>query len=223
MSYQPVWDGRSGYGGKRRPLALFLRVFLILMAVGVLFYAALAVNMCLHAKDRLVGEPQVMVVFGCQVKPDGPSVLLRDRLGKALSYLEDHPDMTVVVSGGQGKDEPTTEAAAMADYLREHDFEGELLLEETSHNTWQNVRYSLELLTEKGYDITDDVMLVSNGYHLARVEMLWDRARTGLLRDETYNDQYISTLAAPMSHKPSAVYMFFREPIAMVKSFVFDR
>lgn len=103
----------------------------------------------------------------------------------------------------------------MADYLRSHDFEGELLLEETSHNTWQNVSYTLDLLSEKGYDVTGDVMLVSNGFHLARAEMLWDRA--GGSADG------ISALAAPMSHKPSAVYMFFREPIAMVKSFVFDR
>lgn len=207
--------GYRPYGGKKSPIQVLLWAFLVLVAVGVVLYAALVVNMCLHARDREVGQPQVMVVLGCQVKPDGPSVLLRDRLDTALDYLEDHPDMTVVVSGGQGKDEPTTEAQAMADYLREHDFEGELLLEETSHNTWQNVSYTLDLLSEKGYDVTGDVMLVSNGFHLARAEMLWDRA--GGSADG------ISALAAPMSHKPSAVYMFFREPIAMVKSFVLDR
>ena len=53
--------------------------------------------------------------------------------------------------------------------------------------------------------------------------MLWDRARIARLSDEVYNDQYISTLAAPVSHKPSAVQMFFREPLALVKSFIFDR
>ena len=69
------------------------------------------------AYDHIQGEPEVMVILGCQVRQDGPSVLLRDRLDEALDYLEDHPDMTVVVSGGQGPDEPTSEAQAMADYL----------------------------------------------------------------------------------------------------------
>ena len=45
--------------------------------------------------------------------------------------------------------------------------------------------------------------------------MLWDRAWTGTCT--------ISTLAAPVSHIPSAIQMFFREPLALVKSFVFDR
>ena len=66
------------------------------------------------------------------------------------------------------------------------------------------------------------MLLVSSGFHLARIEMLWDRVRAGILRDEEYNDQYISTLAAPVSHAPSRVQMFFREPLALVKSFLFD-
>ena len=33
----------------------------------------------------------------------------------------------------------------------------------------------------------------------------------------------LSTLAAPCSHLPSRVQMFFREPFALAKSFFFDR
>lgn len=165
-----------------------------------------------------------MVVFGCQVKPDGPSVLLRDRLDTALAYLEDHSDMTVVVTGGKGDDEHMSEAQCMYNYLTEHGVDGEnIYMEDQSRNTWQNANYTLDLLAQNGYDITDDVILVSSGFHLARIEMLWDRARGARLPNETYSDQYISTLDAPVSHFPSAVQMFFREPLALVKSFVFDR
>ena len=75
----------------------------------------------------------------------------------------------------------------------------------------------------EGWELTEDVVLVSSGFHLSRIEMLWDRARMERLRGETYNDQYISKLAAPVTDKPTAVRMFFREPLALVKSFVFDR
>lgn len=222
MSYQPTWNGRSGYGGKRKHL--LRKILLTLLGVGMIFFGALEIVIALHDGTNVVGDPQVMVIFGCQVKPDGPSILLRDRLDTALEYLEDHPDMTVVVTGGKGDDEHMSEAQCMYNYLAEHGVNGEnIYMEDQSRNTWQNANYTLDLLEQNGYDITDDVILVSSGFHLARIEMLWDRARAARLPNETYNDQYVSTLDAPVSHVPSAVQMFFREPLALVKSFVFDR
>ena len=112
----------------------------------------------------------------------------------------------------------------MYDYLTAHGVDGaQIYMEDKSRNTWQNVNYTFALMEKEGWDLTDDVLLVSSGFHLSRIEMLWDRARAGLLWDEVYNDQYVSTLAAPVSHAPSAVHMFFREPLALVKSFLFDR
>ena len=104
--------------------------------------------------------------------------------------------MVVVVSGAQGPDEPSTEARAMADYLIEKGVPEENIL-----------------LEEQGCDLSGGVAVVSNGFHLARVRMLAGRAG--------YED--VSTLAAPSSHLPSRLKMYIREPIALVKSFVFDR
>ena len=202
------------YGGKRfKPWMAALFALLIL---AVLAFALLECFIYAGAKDRIDGDPQVMVIFGCQVKPWGPSILLQDRLDKALEYLADHPDMTVVVTGGKGDDEHVSEARCMRDYLVEHGFPSErILMEDRSRNTWQNINYTLALLHEEGYDTTNDVLLVSNGFHLQRIQMLWGRAAGG-----TY---MVSTLAAPVTHKPSGVQMFFREPLALVKSFVLDR
>ena len=155
-----------------------------------------------------------MLILGCQVKEDGPSILLRDRLEEALDYLEDHPDLTVVVSGGQGPDEPTSEAQAMADYLIANGVDGEkILLEAFSHNTAQNFSYSKKHLDEAQIDYSDGILVVSNGFHLTRARMLAQRAGF----EEVY------TLAAPTSHLPSILHMYIREPLALVKSFVFDR
>lgn len=212
MSYQPQWDGRSGYEGKRRhPL---LKLLLVLLSIGLLCYGALEIVVAVNDADQILGEPKTMVILGCQVKPWGPSTMLQDRLDRALAYLKDHPDMTVVVSGGQGKDEHISEAQCMYEYLMEHGVAGEnILLEDASHNTWQNVSNSVGLLEEKGYDLNEPVLIVTNGPHLARAKMLWKRA-TGT---------QAGGLAAPSSHRPSAIYMQFREPIGLVKSFVLDR
>lgn len=212
MSYQPQWDGRSGYGGKRKHI--ILKIFLILVGLGMLCFGALQIVIAVNDGDQIIGEPKVMVVLGCQVKEDGPSILLQDRLDKALEYLEDHPDMTVVVAGGQGEDEPVSEAQAMYDYLTDHGAKGEnILLEDRSHNTWQNVNNTADLLEEKGYDLSEPVLIVTNGFHLARAKWLWKRC-TGTAA---------GGLSAPSSHFPTAVYMFFREPVGLVKSFVLDR
>ena len=224
MSYQPIWDGRSGYGGEKGGRHTLRKVILALLALGVLFFAALEVYIGLHSRDKIVGEPKIMVIFGCKVEPWGPSILLQDRLDAALDYLKDHPDMEIVVTGGKGDDEHQSEAQCMYDYLTAHGVEGEIIvLEDQSRNTWQNVNYTLDLMAGEGWELTEDVVLVSSGFHLSRIEMLWDRARMERLRGETYNDQYISKLAAPVTDKPTAVRMFFREPLALVKSFVFDR
>ena len=213
----------ANYRGRSRGRG-WLTALLVLVILGLLAFGALEVYIGLHSRDRMAGDPQVMVIFGCQVRRDGPSILLRDRLDTALDYLEDHPDIRIVVTGGKGDDEHMSEAQAMYDYLTAHGVDGERIwMEDQSRNTWQNINNTFALMEGEGWDLTDDVLLVSSGFHLARIEMLWDRVRTGILRDEVYNDQYISTLAAPVSHAPSRVQMFFREPLALVKSFLFDR
>ena len=224
MSYEPIWDGRSGYGGKRGGRHALRNVVLLLLALGIVCFAALEVYIGLHSRTNVIGEPGTMVIFGCQVKPWGPSILLQDRLDTALDYWEDHPDIRIIVTGGKGDDEHMSEAQCMYEYLTSHGVEGgNIYQEDQSRNTWQNVNYTLDLMEKEGWSLTDDVILVSSGFHLSRIEMLWDRARIARLPGEVYNDQYVSFLAAPVSHKPSAVQMFFREPLALVKSFVFDR
>ena len=215
--------GYRPYAGRKK--GLWVRLLAGLIALGLVCFAALEVYIGFHSQgSSIVGQPNIMVIFGCQVKPWGPSVLLQDRLDAALTYLEDHPDMKIIVTGGKGDDEHMSEAQCMYNYLTEHGVDGgNIYMEDRSRNTWQNVNYTMDLMAGEGWNLTDDVVLVSSGFHLARIEMLWDRARVARLSDEVYNDQYISTLAAPVSHKPSAVQMFFREPLALVKSFIFDR
>ena len=201
------FKGRRRSGWKKAALSLVLTAIL---AFGALFGAVMY-----GSYDHISGDPQIMIILGCQVKTWGPSILLQDRLNEALDYLEEHPDMVVVVSGGQGKDEPTSEAQAMRDYLVEHSIDEEqILMEDKSSNTVQNLRYSAQLLYEQGYVTDQDILVVSNGFHLTRVRMLFDRVWG--------DSDNLSTLAAPSSHMPSRLKMYIREPLALVKSFLFD-
>lgn len=210
----------------RRKKRHWLAAALLLLGLGLVLFGALELVIAVHSRDRVVENPppKVMVIFGCQMRRDGPSVLLKDRLDAALAYWEAHPDIKIVVTGGKGDDEHVSEARGMYDYLTAHGVDGaNIYMEDKSRNTWQNINNTFALMEREGWELTDDVLLVSSGFHLARIELLWNRARAQALRGETYGGQYVSTLAAPVSHAPSAVQMFFREPLALVKSFVFDR
>ena len=201
------------YEGRRKPAWLLaLLAVILVLALGCVVLLGLVLT---GARDSVTGQPQVMVILGCKVESWGPSVLLQDRLDKALDYLEDHPDLTIVVSGGQGPDEHQSEAQCMFDYLTDHGVDGDqILLEDRSHNTWENIRFTQELLEQEGVDASQ-VVVVSNGFHLTRVRMLWGRVWEG--------EYTLSTLAAPSSHVPSRLKMYIREPLALVKSYFFDR
>ena len=154
----------KGYKGKR--LHTWVKVLLALLLAVVVAFGALEAVVFSGARTQISGEPEIMVIFGCQVKPWGPSILLQDRLDTALDYLEDHPDMTVVVSGGQGDDEHISEAQCMYDYLTEHGVDGgQILLEDQSRNTRQNIENAAALLRD--YPV-ERVLIVTSDYHLPR-------------------------------------------------------
>ena len=204
----------------------WLIALLALIIAGALALGALELVIWRGAQGRTAqaGDgPEVMVIFGCQVKPDGPSILLRDRLDTALAYLEDHPNTRIVVSGGKGDDEHQSEAQCMYDYLTAHGVSwNRILMEDQSRNTHQNIQNTWKSLCGQ-MGPWDSVLvpeecryvLVSSDFHLSRILMLWQRA--------TGRTDNVTTLPAPVSHAPSRVQMFFREPLALVKSFLFDR
>lgn len=209
---------RHPYRGKdpRDTVRVIVTVLLGALLLAAVIFGALLAVVLTGSHDEIKGEPKVMIVLGCQVKSWGPSTLLQDRLDTALYYWKEHPDTTIVASGGQGPDEHISEAKAMRDFFVEQGVPEELvLMEDESHNTIQNLEYSAQLLRDKGFDPAGDVLIVSNGFHLARVRMLWGRVAG--------STEHLSTLAAPSSHLPSRLKMYVREPFGLIKSFLLDR
>lgn len=201
---------------QKKPWSPWLKAFFALILVGVLSFGGLFAAVMYGSYNHITGDPQVMVILGCRVMPGGePSMLLQDRLETALDYLEEDPDILVVVSGGQGSNEPVSEAACMAGWLEERGIsEVRIFQEDQSSNTKENLIFSKDLLAREGIDVGEtDVLVVSNGFHLTRARMLAERFGYG----------EVSTLAAPSSHIPSRIQMYIREPLALVKSFLLDR
>lgn len=156
---------------EKHPWALWCRRILLgLLAAGFLLFAVLEVRVLSWARTDRETPVEAVVVLGAGVNGTEPSLSLRTRLEAALDYVQDKPDVPIVVSGARGRGEEISEARCMADWLIARGVEEErLLLEEQATNTEENIRYSLELLEARG--IAGEIAVVSSSYHLCRAAL----------------------------------------------------
>lgn len=135
----------------------------------VLFAAFLGVTGGLIVSAASATAPaglDYLVVLGASLKPDGtPKKTLQLRLDAAVEYLRANPSTVCVVSGGQGNDEPQTEAQGMAAYLQQQGIESaRIMLEDKSTSTTENLRFSAKLIGSK----SANVGIVTNNFHVYR-------------------------------------------------------
>ncbi len=106
-----------------------------------------------------------IIVLGAQMRESGPSVVLRYRLDAACDYLTENPDTFCILSGGQGGNEPCSEAEGMYRYLTERGIAPErLTLEDRSRDTSENIAYSMELIGDRDAAVG----IVTNNFHVFR-------------------------------------------------------
>lgn len=128
-------------------------------------FVAAQVPIARHFNDRGEDGLDYIIVLGAQVRDDGPSVVLRNRLDAAFDYLQRNPGTCCIVSGGQGWNEPATEGSVMADYLIARGIsQDRVFREERSENTEQNIAYSMEFLDPEN----DTVGIATNNFHVFR-------------------------------------------------------
>ncbi len=120
------------------------------------------------------GKDDIILVFGCRTYGYTPSRQLKARLDAAYELLNYMPDAICIVSGAEGKNEGVAEALSMEKYLIERGIDkARIYTEAKSHNTYENIKYSLELIEEKGLKY-DRIIGVSTDFHLPRIEYLFD-------------------------------------------------
>ena len=162
--------------------------------------------------DESDAPVSAVIVLGAGLNGETPSLTLRTRIGAAAAYLEEHPDVPVILSGGQGPGEAITEAECMRRALvRRGVDESRLYPEERSTSTQENLRYSRAILEELGVDPAQRVAIVTSDFHLCRARLMWGG----------------DTAAVP-AHLPSALYFqcltvnyFIREAFGLAAYFVY--
>lgn len=117
-------------------------------------------------------SPDYIVVLGSGLKGAELSATLKYRLDTSLKVAQNRQDIPILVSGGQGSDEEISEAAAMSRYLISKGISPERIqLENQSTSTEENLRFSKEIMKEKGIE-KPSIILVTSDYHLFRAKLL---------------------------------------------------
>ena len=184
----------------------------VLVCAGLIVFTVFEIPVVRDARTDTDAHPDAIIVLGAGVNGETPSLTLRTRIDAAAAYLEEYPDVPVVLSGGQGPGEAITEAECMRRALvRRGADESRLYPEERSTSTQENLRYSRAILEELGVDPAQRVAIVTSDFHLCRARLMWGG----------------DTAAVP-AHLPSTLYFqcltvnyFIREAFGLAAYFVY--
>lgn len=163
-----VLGQRKGFGRRWRKMliGIGLAVFLVL-AVGMT-----AIGLGGRSQWDEARQSDYAVVLGAQIWGDQPSPTLQRRLNVGLQYLEENPDGILIVSGGQGPDEAYTEAAVMAEYLRQQGADMDRVVQEDqASDTRENLQNSAAIAQKMGLD-ADHPTVITSEYHLCRAKYI---------------------------------------------------
>lgn len=145
----------------------------LVVAAAVIFTAVITTKMFIAANNPPEKETTV-IVLGCKVNPNGPSLSLLKRLEAAYDYLRENPELYCILSGGQGSDEPMSEAQAMYDWLTAKGIEKErLYLEDKSESTYENLVFSRKIIEKE--ELPEAVTIITNDFHQYRAQKIAER------------------------------------------------
>ena len=148
----------------RIPLVI-RRIFGVTVLIGIVLFVIVEGLIISRFHDRGKENLDYIIVLGAQMKPAGPSAVLKFRLDAAYDYLIENENTICILSGGQGSNEPCSEAEGMYQYLTGRGIAPKrLIMEDQSKNTSENIIYSMALIGKNDASIG----IVTNNFHVFR-------------------------------------------------------
>lgn len=148
-------------------LYLYIGMLILYVLSQSLFYTVSSVM-------NIINFPQssldYIVVLGAGLNGKKVTPLLASRIDKGIKIYRKYKGAKLIMSGGQGEDELISEAEAMMSYaISKGVSKDDIILENRSRNTEENIRFSYNLMPT-----TAHFALVTNYYHVFRA-LLWAR------------------------------------------------
>ena len=155
--------------------------------------------------DETDSDFDCILVLGCKVNGDSPSLMLRDRLSQGVGLYGVASDR-ILMTGDHGRD-GYDEVGVMKAYAEERGVPSEDIFEDhAGFSTYESMYRAKEVFRAK------KILIVTQEYHLYRA--IYDARALGL-------DAY-GVIAEPSMDYGNQLYFDFREVLARNKDFVFS-
>ena len=156
---------------KARQVVNVIRQVLTVATVAVFAFWIISAAAVLVWSSRDEARPaQAIVVLGAAQYAGKPSPVLRARLDHALDLWNRHLASLLILTGGTGSGDTTSEAAVGRTYARKHGVpDSAILVESEGRTTSESMRAVAGMLEVRGLQ---SALLVSDPFHMLRLRIL---------------------------------------------------
>ncbi|MFL5489659.1 MAG: YdcF family protein [Gemmatimonadaceae bacterium] len=156
---------------KARRAVKIIRRVLTVVVVTVFALWVISASAVLVWSSRDEARPaQAIVVLGAAQYDGRPSPVLRARLDHALDLWNRHLATLLILTGGTGAGDTTSEAAVGRSYARRHGVpDSAILIENAGRTTSESMRAVAGMLEVRGLQ---SALLVSDPFHMLRLRIL---------------------------------------------------
>jgi uncharacterized SAM-binding protein YcdF (DUF218 family) len=193
---------------------LFVRIVLAGIGLVLLVWIASFAAVLIWEQNDQARPASAIVVLGAAQYVGRPSPVLRARLDHAIDLWRRKLAPVIIVTGGTGRGDTTSEAAVSRRYAIRQGVPASAILMETNGRTTSQSMDAVEALMAQRH--RRDVLLVSDPFHMLRLTIL--ARRHGLI-------PYASpTPTSPIAANPSERWKYaLSESVKAPLAFIFER
>lgn len=149
---------------------IIIRAFCIIAVAGLCLFTT-TMGLIISGTHAKPTEQATLIVLGCKVRGEEPSLQLYQRTKAGADYLNGNPDAVAILCGGQGNGENISEAECMKRIMQENGIdENRLYLEDKSTSTEENIMFAKNILDENHLDY--NVVIATSDYHCYRAKLI---------------------------------------------------
>ena len=146
------------------------KIFLLTASIGVLVFGVLASRIYSFGNTRSEASADAAIVLGAAVWSSGVSPVFRERINHGIDLYQKGKVRKLIFTGGQGNPGEPTESSAARDYALQSGVPAQdILIEEKSHTTYENIQYAKQVADAHGIK---KVLIVSDPLHMKRAVLM---------------------------------------------------
>src|SRR5438552_4538645 len=198
----------------KRVVAMIRRALTVAVVIVLAVWLVSVSAVVMWSKRDEARPAQAIVVLGAAQYAGKPSPVLRARLDHALDLWNRHLASLLILTGGTGPGDTTSEAAVGRNYARKHGVpDSAILVENEGRTTSESMRAVAGMLEVRGLQ---SALLVSDPFHMLRLRIL--------ARRFGFTPYTSPTQTSPISPNREARWKYmFSESLKAPLAFFFER